>query len=198
MIMRQVTKGIKDAVNTLTRKLTKKQIAVLAVIALALAVIFQSFIRALLSIAILFAIGAFSTYYKRKLEQLGAVGFELVTFTTTLTGVTFGPLIGALFGFATSFISVIISRDIGPTTVFFLVASTVIGAAAMPLSSTFGIVTLGLIAVAFSTMMVHSFTFFVQAETELKIVAAAGILTNFIVNYLFLSYAAGPLLALVS
>ncbi len=198
MLIRQLVKRIEDAANALTRRFTKKQIAGLAVIVLALAVIFQSFIRALLSIAILFAIGAFSTYYKRKLEDMSAMGFDLVTSTSVIAGIALGPLPGAVFGFAAALVSVTLSRDFGVTTALFLLATVGAGAAAQPLSSFLGLVATGMVLLFFSTIIVQSFTFFVQRENVYKATAAIGILVNFAVNYFFLSYAAGPLLALIA
>lgn len=196
--MKQPVAGLATAVDALAKKLTRKQAILLSIAFLAVAVLFRSLLKDLLSTALLFLAGAFSTYYKRKLEGLGAVGFELVTSTTVLAGLAFGPLAGALFGFATSLMSVIMSRDVGPTTAFFIAASVIVGAAAAPLSPAIGIVTLGMIALAFSTVLVQAFTFFVQTEAELKAAAAVGIITNFAINYIFLSYLAKPILALIA
>ncbi|MBI3037178.1 hypothetical protein HYY73_05530 [Candidatus Woesearchaeota archaeon] len=197
-LVQHLSKRVKDAANTLTRRFTKKQIAFLALVALALVVIFQGFIRALLSIAILFVIGAFSTYYKRKLEDMSAMGFELVTSTSVIAGIALGPLPGAVFGFAAALVSVMLSRDVGVTTILFLLAAVGAGAAAQFLRSFLGLVATGMVLLAFSMLLVQSFTFFVQRENVYKVTAAVGILVNFAVNYLFLSYAAGPLLALLS
>lgn len=198
MLIRQLAGRVKAAANALARRFTKKQLAVLAVAVLALVVVFQGFIRALLSIAILFAIGAFSTYYKRKLEDMSAMGFDLVLSTSVIAGIALGPLFGAVFGFAAALVSVTLSRDIGVTTVLFLLATAGAGAAAQPLSSFLGLVTTGMVLLVISTIIVQSFTFFVQRENVYKFTAAIGVFVNFAVNYLFLSYAAGPLLALVS
>lgn len=196
--MKRHVAGLATAVNALAKKLTGKKAILLSMAFLAVAALFRNLIKDLLSAALLFLAGAFSTYYKRKLEGFGAVGFELVTSTTLLAGLAFGPLAGALFGFATSLTSVIISRDVGPPTVFFFIASASVGAAALPLSSFFGVVALGMVALAFSTVLVQSFTFFVQTDAELKAAAAVGIITNFAVNYIFLSFMAKPILALIA
>ncbi len=196
--MKRPVAGLATAVAALAKKLTRKQTILLSIAFLAVAALFRNLLKDMLSAALLFLAGAFSTYYKRKLEGLGAIGFELVTSTTLIAGIAFGPVTGALFGFATSLMSVIISRDVGPTTAFFLIASASVGAAAFPLSSFFGVVALGMIALAFSTLLVQAFTFFVQKDMELKAAAAVGIMTNFAVNYLFLSFLAKPILALIA
>ncbi len=195
MLIRQLAGRVKAAANALARRFTKKQLAVLAVAVLAFVVVFQGFIRALLSIAVLFAIGAFSTYYKRKLEDMSAMGFDLVLSTSVIAGIALGPLFGAVFGFAAALFSVTLSRDIGVTTVLFLLAAAGAGAVAQPLSSFLGLVATGMVLLVISTIIVQSFTFFVQRENVYKFTAAIGILVNFAVNYLFLSYAGGPLLA---
>ncbi|MBI2176600.1 hypothetical protein HYU40_04640 [Candidatus Woesearchaeota archaeon] len=196
-LVQHLSKRVKDAANSLTRRFTKKQIAFLAVVALALVVIFQGFIRALLLIAILFVIGVFSTYYKRKLEDMSAMGFELVTSTSVIAGIAFGPLFGAVFGFATALVSVTLSRDVGVTTILFLLATVSAGAAAQLLSSFLRLVATGMVLLTFSMLLVQSYTFFLQRENLYKVTAVIGILVNFAVNYLFLSHAAGTLLALV-
>src|SRR3989338_6888473 len=112
--MQKSKKLFSNATGILTKNLTKKQAAITSVIALMLVVLFHNFFKALIFVMLLFLLGAFSTFYKKKLEGFGAIGFELVTFTTIITGVAFGSLVGAMFGFATSLMSVIISRDVGP------------------------------------------------------------------------------------
>lgn len=196
--MSRYVAGLAAAVSALARKLTRKQAILLSIAFLAVAMLLRSLLKDLLSAALLFLAGAFSTYYKRKLEGFGAIGFELITSTALVAGIAFGPVAGALFGFATSLASVIISRDVGPPTAFFLIASTAVGAFALPLSSFFGIVALGMIALAFSTLLVQAFTFFVQTDAELKAAAAVGILTNFAVNYIFLSFLAQPILTVIA
>ena len=196
--MKMPLASLAAAVAALAKKLTRKQAILLSAAFLSVAALFHSVLKDLMAAALLFLAGAFSTYYKRKLEGFGAIGFELVTSTTLLAGLAFGPLAGALFGFATSLMSVIISRDVGPPTALFIIASAVVGAAALPLSSAFGIVVLGMIALAFSTALVQAFTFFVQTDAELKAAAAVGIVTNFAVNYIFLSFLAKHILAITS
>lgn len=158
---------------------------------------FSDAARSLVGALVLFLFGSFSTYYKRKLEDLGAVGFELVTFSAVVAGVAFGPVAGAVFGLASSLASVTISRDVGPTTLMFLGATTIIGAIAQPLSSFLGIVPLGMLCLAISTVMVQSFTFIFEDENMLKAAAGIGIVVNFIVNYFFFDYAAGPVISLI-
>ncbi|MBI2143406.1 hypothetical protein HYU20_03640, partial [Candidatus Woesearchaeota archaeon] len=121
--MRKSRKLFANVTGILARNLTKKQAAIIAVIALALVALFHNFFKALLAVMLLFLLGAFSTFYKKKLEGFGAIGFELVTFTTIITGIAFGPLIGALFGFATALSSVLISKDVGVTTPLFLLVT---------------------------------------------------------------------------
>ncbi len=186
------------AVSALAKKLSRKQAILLSIAFLAVAVLLRSLLKDLLSAALLFLAGAFSTYYKRKLEGFGAIGFELVTSTTLVAGISFGPFAGALFGFATSLASVIISRDVGPPTALFIIISTVVGVFALPLSSSLGVVALGMVALAVSTLVVQAFTFFIQTDAELKAAAALGIVTNFAVNYVFLSFLAKPILAVIA
>ncbi|MBI2143896.1 hypothetical protein HYU17_01965 [Candidatus Woesearchaeota archaeon] len=191
-----VLEKMRKASEAFATKLAKRHVVATAIMALAAVVLLFSVLKALLGIALLFVLGAFSTYYKRKLEAFGAVGFELVTFTAVMAGIAFGPLIGALFGLAVSAVSVAISRDIGPTTLFFILATAAIGAIAKGLSSAVPTVALGMASLAFSTFATHAFTFLVQRDTEIKIVAATGIVVNFFVNYILFAFAAEPILRL--
>jgi len=181
-------------------KLTKKQVMTVsatAIVILAVLIIFRRPVKALLSLATLFMFGAFSTYYKRKLESFGAIGFEFVTFSTVLAGVAFGPVMGGIFGFAVSVASVAISKDMGPTTFLFFIATSIIGAVVQPLSAHLGIVLLGLASLAFSAIMVQSFTLFMQKDAEISAVVLVGIAVNFAVNYLLLLYLATPILHII-
>lgn len=182
----------------LTKNLTKKQAAVISVVALTLVVLFHNFFKALVLVMLLFLLGAFSTFYKKKLEGFGAIGFELVTFTTTITGIAFGSLVGAMFGLATALSSVVISKDVGITTPFFLLATAIAGGLAHPLSARFSIVPLGLMLVLFSTLTILVFTIFFYRDAEIRAAAIFGIMTNLAVNYIFLAYLAKPLLALMA
>ncbi|MBI2145610.1 hypothetical protein HYU18_04800 [Candidatus Woesearchaeota archaeon] len=181
-----------------TKNFTRKQALIALAAALASVVLFHNFLKALASIAALFLIGAFSTAYKRKLEGFGAIGFELVTFTTVLAGIAFGPFSGALFGFATALSSVVISKDVGITTPSFLFATAATGGMALPLSARLEIVPLGLLLVLFSTLTIVAFTFLFYGDAEIRAAGMFGILTNLAVNYVFLAYLAKPILALIS
>ncbi len=196
--MRKSRKLFANVTGILARNLTKKQAAIIAVIALALVALFHNFFKALLAVMLLFLLGAFSTFYKKKLEGFGAIGFELVTFTTIITGIAFGPLIGALFGFATALSSVLISKDVGVTTPLFLLVTAIAGGLAHPLSARFGIVLLGVMLVLFSTLTILAFTFLFYRDAEIRAAGMLGILTNLAVNYIFLSYLAKPILALIA
>jgi hypothetical protein len=57
---------------------------------------------------------------------------------------------------------------------------------------------LGMLAIVFSAITVQFFTFFIQSEIELKIMAATGIMVNLVFNYLLLLYLAKPILAVIT
>ena len=194
---RRLAQGFSEAI---TRKLTKNNKLLLAVagIILILLIIFKNVLIALLAVPFLFCLGVFSVYYKRKLEGFSAVGFELVTFASVITGAAYGPIVGAIFGLASSVASVIVSRDIGPTTVVYFMASALVGALAQPIYASFGILAAGMMLLAVSTVLVQAFTFFVQSDTELKILVAIGIITNFAVNYIFFAFLGKPIMALIA
>lgn len=196
--MPEFRKLFAHATGILTKNLTKKQIAIISAIALAFVALFHDFFKALISVMPLFLLGAFSTFYKKKLEGFGAIGFELVTFTTIMAGIAFGSLTGAMFGFATALSSVVISKDVGVTTPIFLLATAVAGGLAHPLSARFGIVPLGIMLVLFSTLTILVFAFLFYRDAEIRAAGMLGTLTNFAVNYVFLSFLAKPILALIA
>jgi hypothetical protein len=193
--MGSIQKGTKSISGYFSRYLVNRYTLLSGGIGIVLLVIFPSYIKGFLTLIVLAAFGSFSTYYKRKLENFGAIGFEFVTFTTVLVGVAFGPLVGALFGFAVSLTSVVLSRDIGVTTPIFLIATAAIGTAAQTLSNHIGIIPLGMLALFFSAIAVNFFTFFVQPDMEMKIVTGTGVVVNFIANYIILTNLAKPILA---
>ncbi|MBI2176453.1 hypothetical protein HYU40_03875 [Candidatus Woesearchaeota archaeon] len=196
--MQKLRKHFANAIGILAKNLTKKQVAIISVIALAFVALFHDFFKALTGVTLLFLLGAFSTFYKKKLEGFGAIGFELVTFTTTIAGVAFGPLAGAMFGFATALSSVLISKDVGVTTPVFLLATAIAGGLAHPLSALFSIVQLGIMLVLFSTATILVFTFLFYRDAEIRAAGMLGILTNLAVNYIFFSYLAKPILAIIA
>jgi len=189
---------IRNAAAAWSTRLAKKQVLIGALVVLVLLLLFHNFVKSLVSILALFAVGAFSTYYKRKLESFGAIGFEFVTFTAVLAGIAFGPVVGAIFGLITSLFSVVISRDVGATTVLFLAATAVAGAFAQRLSASIGVVWAGMFFLALSALAVQGFTFWLISDREIKILSVVGIFVNFFVNYLLLDYLARPILALIS
>jgi hypothetical protein len=200
VLKRQVKPVIQPKPGLLSKErlLTRTNATIALVLTLLLAIVFYDLFKSITVIGTLFSIGAFSTFYKRKLEDLAAIGFDLVLATTVIASIAFGPVIGMLFGAATTLVSVIISRDIGPTTIIFFFASIAVGGTASLLKNDFSLLVLGMGMVIISGVVVQAFNFFVQKDIQQRAIAVVGMFTNLFVNYLFFAYLAKYLLAFVA
>ncbi len=79
-----------------------------------------SMLKAAFMILLLTLIASFSTFYKRYVKF--TIGFELVTFSTVLTTVAYGPAIGALVGFVSAVAAEVIPQLIDPSSFFWIIS----------------------------------------------------------------------------
>jgi hypothetical protein len=92
---------------------------------LLLAVVFANIFVPALMLLVLGIIASFSTSYKRVIRIPPAA--ELVTFTTVIVGITFGPLVGAIFGALVTLIAEIMTNALDAFIVSFVPARAIIG-----------------------------------------------------------------------
>jgi len=160
-------------------------------IALFMLFIAIALISKFMGVVFLFFIGAVSMIYKRKFKGL-PIGLEFVTVTTIVVSKSFGPLIGAIYGLATSITAQMVSTDYDAGMIFFFISSMLIGAIAyfIPFQ----------IIVVIATMSIFSdfFTQFpaIMGRVDHRLAAGVYAVTHLIINMTFWKIA-GPILLLL-
>lgn len=138
------------------------------------------------TLSVIFILGiaaSFSTVYKRYIRIPSAI--ELVTFCTVLTGIAYGPFVGAMFGAVTTLISEIISAAVDMNTFMYIISRSVIGVAAFYLQG-INIVVLGLISVAIFGI-ISTPIYLLQGDFEAKWRSAYFLTINALFNFLVFS-----------
>jgi hypothetical protein len=136
-------KQVTELVRNLRRAMTPKAILLIVIVVLILIILGRNLKNILLVLALGLA-ASYSTIYKRSFRVPSAV--ELVTFGTVITGIAYGPVVGAAFGVITTFSSEIISSGIDVFTIFYAFARAITGVVSFYLGG-LGMVPLGMIGV---------------------------------------------------
>ncbi|MBI2134176.1 hypothetical protein HYU11_05865 [Candidatus Woesearchaeota archaeon] len=97
-----------------------KRFFILGFFCILVLVLFGGYIKNAVTILLLTLIASFSTYYKKYIRF--TLGFELVTFSTVLTTVAYGPLIGAIVGFVSAVAAEVIPQLIDPSSLFWIIS----------------------------------------------------------------------------
>lgn len=105
-------------VSLFKNALRRKQYFLLAIVAIALFVLFTEQITALIVISILGLAATFSTFYKRVFQAPPA--FELMTLTIVAVAVFYGPLVGALYAIVVSITSEIAAQALDPFSITYI------------------------------------------------------------------------------
>lgn len=152
----------------------------LLISAVAILAFFGRNLKDILFVSVFAVAASFSTIYKRTIRVPSAV--ELVTLGTVVTGVAYGPLVGALFGIVTTIASEIISSGVDVNTLFYVVSRGLAGgfAQAMVVSLGWGIVTAGMAALVIFHV-VSDFIYVVSGGVE----AVPKVLYFIVVNTIF-------------
>lgn len=108
--------------------LRNKLKVLIAAVLLFLTISFSSIIVPTIVILTLGVIASFSTSYKRFIRIPPAV--ELITFTTVLVGLAYGPLVGAIYGAIVSFTAEIMTNALDIFILTFVPSRAVVGLAA--------------------------------------------------------------------
>ncbi len=177
-------------------RISWKEIALVIAVFLG-AVLFWEVASRLLIVIALFAFAILPSFLKRRLEDLPLLMFEFGTFSTVLVGVITGPLWGAIFGVVMTATAATIERGLNFGTPLSLLLSAGIGLLAQPLSSYFGIVTVGMILLIAATIIGNGFNVLLQADAEITTLSIVGTITNTSVNFLLFTYFGERLLSLV-
>jgi hypothetical protein len=105
-----------------------KRLVVLGAIGLAAIVVFSNVLVPPLAIVALGIIASYSTSYKRIFRIPPAI--ELVTFTTVVVGLAYGPVVGALYGAIVTFTAELMTNALDVFILSFVPSRAVIGFAA--------------------------------------------------------------------
>jgi len=102
-----------------------KRTVTIIIVGLFLLISFINIIIPALIILTLGIIGTFSTSYKRFIKMPPA--FELITFTTVIVSLAYGPIIGAIYGAVVSFTAEILTNALDVFIITFVPTRAIIG-----------------------------------------------------------------------
>jgi len=154
---------------TYSKRLTGKHYIILALLLLALLFFFNN-IKAIIAVGILGVLASYSKFYQRYIKVPGVV--ELLMFSTVMTSIAYGPVVGAVFGIMASIAADIIGSDIDLFSFVDAFGRGVIGILAFNFYSPEGsIVALGLImTLIFYAISLPIYLFLGDLELKLKAV----------------------------
>lgn len=168
------------------RRTLKPKTAILLILAVAILAFYGKNLKDIILVAVLGIVASYSTVYKRTIRVPSAV--ELVTLGTVITGVAYGPVVGALFGIITTFASEIISSGIDVFTLFYATSRGLSGALSQFLVVTFSlnIVLMGMIAL----VIFHAISdaiYILSGDVEAKLKVVYFLVVNTLFNFLMFS-----------
>ena len=137
----------------------------------------------LVSFPVLFLASVFSMYYRRFMHVPPA--FELVSLSTVIVGMAYGPVIGAVFGAVAGLAAEIVSGGIDAFVVSYVPARAVMGLLAgfFPFAN---VIVLGVVLVAVYNMLAQSL-YLLQGDPEAKIKTAVFVFFNLGINFVIFS-----------
>lgn len=167
----------------------------LIVAALVVMLFFGRHIKDILLVSGLAFAASYSTIYKRTIRMPSAI--ELVTLGTVITGVAYGPGIGALFGVLTTFASEIISSGVDVNTLFYAISRGIAGGVAQLLVVNFGV---GVLAMGMITLVlfhvISDAIYLISGGIEAVPKMVYFIVVNTLFNLLVFAFLGNPLLSL--
>lgn len=156
--------------------------------ALVLMLLFRNYVKDAVVLLALALIAVFSTIYKRFMRVPPAV--ELVTFSTVMVGISYGPVAGAVFGAVITLAAEIFNSGVDAFIIGYIPARAIVGA----VSSFFpgaSIVWLGLWMSVLYNLIAQPL-YALQADAELRVKLLAFIIINVSSNFMIFSLL-GPL-----
>ena len=161
-----------------------KQLLFGGLIGLLIILTFRNFIKDAIIIAALSLIAVFSTFYKRFMRAPPAI--ELVTFSTVMIGIGYGPVAGAVFGAVATLAAEILNSGVDAFIIGYIPARAIIGAVSA-FFPTANIVTLGLsMSVLYNALAQPLYAF--QGDAELRMKLFAFVIINVPFNFLIFSF----------
>lgn len=146
--------------------------------------LFRNYIKDALIITILSLIAVFSTFYKRFMRAPPAI--ELVTFSTVMMGIGYGPVAGAVFGAVATLAAEILNSGVDAFIIGYVPARAIIGAVSS-FFPTANIVTLGVSMSIFYNVIAQPLYAF-QNDAELRMKLFAFVVVNVPFNFLVFSF----------
>lgn len=151
------------------------------------ALLLREHIKDIIVISVLSAIAVFSTIYKRFMRVPPAA--ELITFSTVMVGLGYGPVVGAIYGAVITLVAEIVNSGIDAFIVGYVPARAVVGAAAAFFPET-SIVTLGvMMSLLYNAVAQPLYAF--QSDAELRAKLLLFVLLNVPFNFLAFSLLGG-------
>lgn len=175
------------ATRTLSSLLQRRRLLFGAAIVLLLILFFGDYIKDAVVLLILGLIAVFSTIYKRFMRVPPAV--ELVTFSTVMVGLSYGPVAGAVFGAVATLAAEIFNSGVDAFIIGYIPARAVVGA----VSSFFpaaNIVYLGL-SMSILYNLISQPLYALQSDAELRIKLLAFVIVNVSSNFIIFSLLGG-------
>ncbi|MBI2176454.1 hypothetical protein HYU40_03880 [Candidatus Woesearchaeota archaeon] len=163
--------------------LRHKQLLFGAALGLVLMFLFRNYVKDTLVLAALGIIAVFSTFYKRFMRVPPAI--ELVTFSTVMVGISYGPVTGAIFGAVITLAAEIFNSGVDAFIIGYIPARAIVGAvsAFFPAAN---IVTLGLwMSVLYN--LVAQPLYALQSDAELRVKLLAFVIINISSNFIIFS-----------
>lgn len=160
-----------------------KQLLFGAAIGLVLILLFRDYIRDAIVLAALGLIAVLSTIYKRFMRVPPAV--ELVTFSTVMVGISYGPVTGAVFGAVITLAAEIFNSGVDAFIIGYIPARAIVGAvsAFFPAANIIG---LGLwMSILYN--LVAQPLYALQSDAELRMKLLAFVIINISSNFIIFS-----------
>ncbi len=146
--------------------------------------LFRGYIKDTIIIMSLSLIAVFSTFYKRFMRAPPAV--ELITFSTVMISLGYGPVAGAVFGAVATIVAEVLNSGMDAFIIGYVPARAVIGFASAFFPTT-NIVTLGLgMSILYNALSQPLYAF--QNDAELRLKLFAFIIVNVPFNFLVFSF----------
>lgn len=162
----------------------KNRPLVLGIIAgLVLLFFFGHYLKDIVVLALLAAIGILSTIYKRYMRVPPAV--ELITFSTVMAGLAYGPVVGATFGAVVTVLAEVFNSGIDAFIIGYIPARAIVGFTSAFFPAT-DIVTLGLMMSILYNAVAQPL-YALQSDAELRFKLIAFVLINVPFNFIAFS-----------
>ena len=154
---------------------------------------FGHYLKDFVVLVLLATIGILSTSYKRYMRVPPAV--ELVTFSTVMASLAYGPVVGAIFGAVVTVLAEVFNSGIDAFIVGYIPARAIVGftAAFFPTTS---IVTLGLLMSILYNAVAQPL-YALQSDAELKLKLIAFVVVNISSNFVIFAIAGGLVKGLI-